>query len=138
MDTSKKYVKMCGEAEEIQGDVPLFSKRIHSFFWADNKIGGWNEVVNTKTKEWIWLPRQDQLQKIFGMDCNCNMMWLHQGIELERFTNWLCNYEQDKEWESVKQNKTYHGTSSWEQVWLQLVMKKKYNKRWDNEKEKWS
>ncbi len=79
------------------------------------------------------LLRQDQLQKILGMDCNCNMMWLHQGIELEKFTNWLCDYEENLAMEAYDQNKNYHTTSSWEQVWLQLVMIKKYNKVWTGE-----
>ncbi len=128
MDDTPKYILMCEKAKEVQKQLPLFSERIHSFFWADNKIGGWIEVVNTKTKKYIWLPRQDQLQKIIIEKKNSlTNKKLEKNIAISRLQCWF-SQGTSMNWE---ENWYYWQFDSMEQLWLGFVMSKKYGKIWD-------
>ena len=139
-----KYIKMCEKSEEIQrnwepriGDMVAFGNRsvgiiccredkerfetyrivsisphiYGNFYWQDRS-------------QCIWLPYQSQLQ---GMLRPHNYFWYYMGLEtLNRemsniYGNWYVN----------------EGFDSGEKFWLAFVMYKKYNKIWDNEKERW-
>ena len=80
-----------------------------------------NQMGDNKYKEdKVWLPRQDQLQKILSPDCN------------DKDICWLigCTVEMGKMKDPYK-------FTSMEQLWLAFVMKEKYSKRWDKDKEEW-
>ena len=83
-----------------------------------------DDVLNWKDslKECIWLPRQDQLQKIIFIN------------EIEElcidFNNW-CGWFTQRKREYAKL------FTSMEQLWLAYVMFVKSNKIWNSEKEEW-
>lgn len=71
MDTSETYIKMCENAKEIQkqwissdGDYYVYFIVPHepNIFIRSSRYG----VDPVDTSHWIWLPRQDQLQKMIG------------------------------------------------------------------------
>ena len=129
MDTSKEYIKMCEKAEEIKetripsnDDIllhnicpkcmletevhpnPMYMHICEHCKWS----GNYNDLL------FIWLPRQDQLQKMVNEN---NLTAL-----LQDFISWL----------SKQCNLPMHNTSM-EQLWLAFVMKEKYNKIWNGE-----
>lgn len=138
MDTSKEYLEMCSEAEEIQklwkpqlGDVAIKVYRQFTlndlgvvcvrdrysegdFFLADIvNQGADGTSFSYPPKKYfdncIWLPRQDQLQEMFGYNkCSLRLM--------EMFYDFF-----------VKNIKHFN---SMEQLWLTFVMKEKYQKEW--------
>ena len=67
MDKSKEYVEMCEKADKIQ--EMWMSRTPH---YADVVVGKYNPTIliwcemgslsNNPNKDWIWLPRQDDLQ----------------------------------------------------------------------------
>lgn len=154
MDTSKEYIKVCEKAEKMQiewkpsiGDYvwrkyTIFGEEIDQKIWPDkiheiiilhykSGIDGYFHACTTDGKErifkhpWqieketcIWLPRQDQLQDM-----------MKEGIEntwglFSRFYKWFSTKFSCITW-------------SFEQLWLAFVIKEKYNKVWDSEKEIW-
>jgi len=159
MDTSKKYIKMCEKAEEIQDShikKPLdvffhksVIKTITSFpgsssqdIILENKYD-LNYKSDIRPKEWndycIWLPTQDQLQEIILKDRYC----LHyQGRELIKdfytFTHpedmLEAMFINSKTNERISKECAYISAfTSMEQLWLAFVMKEKYNKIWNGE-----
>ncbi len=124
MDTSKEYIKMCEEAEEIQerwtwikGDV--FADEINQIHILES--GGHIMLMGTHFPEgYIWLPRQDQLQEMVDWkEYNISIEW---GSLPHKF-----NWSQDPlKIDGVDGN-------SMEQLWLAFVMKEKYNKIWNKE-----
>jgi hypothetical protein len=108
MDTSKEYIEMCEAAEEIQ-ELEFIRDENSSFFDGDSfENGGYQ----------IWLPRQDQLQEILGIG-NFSTVGLIDAFRVEIF-----NFYRDK-------------YTSFEQLWLQFVMKRIYNKIWNSETKNW-
>jgi hypothetical protein len=119
MDTSAKYILMCGEAKEIQaawgykeGDwcqhidctVPLVLGQVVE---GENETTLFDKFVEVmKTETWVWLPRQDQLQEMLGKP----------NATLQKFIAW---YELADQFNSM------------EKLWLVFVMKEKYGKKWD-------
>jgi len=126
MDTSKEYIEMC-EVAEIQ---KLWEATNGDWFVAEYTIWNIGQSVLSESKDplatmvqkrqigmtisdpMIWLPRQDQLQKMVNEN---NLTAL-----LQDFISWL----------SKQCNLPMHNTSM-EQLWLAFVMKEKYNKTWD-------
>lgn len=82
--------------------------------WHSADIGMKQEpTLSFPDRDYIWLPRQDQLQEMvreeeWGCDWTDHL--------LDDFENWRREY----------------GIQNWtmEQLWLAFVMKKKYNKTW--------
>lgn len=111
MDTSKEYVEMSGEAEEIQ-------KLRRSM-----EPGG-DQLQN------VWLPYQDQLQKmIFDPIKDINASGL-----VERFNDVLTD------WAEFGYNEnTDDALLNWsmEQLWLAFVMQNNYRKTWNSTVKKW-
>jgi len=135
MDTSPEYMKMCEKAEEIQKEwnnkIPIEkhksviydpkSKQVY-----EPTIFG-ESVSSTIPVNCIWLPRQDQLQEIFGKESSLAL--------LERFKSWIddnCT-EEKAPWFYKEQYKGW----SLEQLWLVFVMKKKYGKIWNPTRKEW-
>lgn len=158
MDTSAKNIKMCEEAKEIQklyyvDDYPhdetvkdyLACKKHKRLITWEGSKAGFRCPVNT-CLDWasrdgvIWLPTQDQLQKIAFPLCveqgfsglpsrSYQYIWcLHEFM--------LDHYELSGGCRTGRCD-WYPNQMSLEQWWLMLIMDKKYNKVWDNKKEEW-
>jgi hypothetical protein len=128
MDTSVEYIKMCEKAEEIQ------SLRWPDFFAGDWFISfhGYPMVIGSvlpadedlHRRGEIWLPRQDQLQKLLSkvksvyQNSLPERVWTLQSA-FNKFTHELYTHEECDNWTSM------------EQLWLAFVMSEKYNKVWN-------
>ena len=146
MDTSEQYIKMC-DCPEIQGVnswgmnpdslvahrhvMPELGVHTVTTIWRWESQGISNEDYRDR---FIWLPRQDQLQAIYGQ---------YVAVELERvfnrnhikmafidFKSWLDKQYHDEPFVCVPTNVFDSG----EQLWLAFVMKEKFNKIWDGDK----
>ncbi len=125
MDLSKEYILMCGKAEELQSEYSIpkegdFIKCKHGleialdYTYINEKL-----FVNVDTDcfvkyskdEFIWLPRQDQLQK---------MVCEGEVIPCFALHNWIMDNEFN-----------YDLYKTEEQRWLAYVMKEKHNKTWN-------
>lgn len=145
MDTSEEYIEMCSKATEVQdlwepkiGDcvgllnnLPKVSILTHldskKYYYHFNGIDNWPWSAATKNfkndTDIIWLSRQDQLQDIIQQiaiaDTNIKVgvtYWANQFVELDEFLKIPAEGEPP---------------DTWEQVWLQFLMFKKFNKTWD-------
>jgi len=138
MDISETYIKMSGKAEEIQ---KLWVPTNGDFCWHDNEgeevYGSWEYPAQVSTVNisqetpkdwwynWLWLPRQDQLQDMVkGFESD--------SLTLQyKFMEWCIPYFSAKgkyiyQWYVVSK-------TSMEQLWLAFVMKELYNKVWGGE-----
>lgn len=151
------YAKMCKEAEEIQniwvpkvGDKVIepdknFPKWVIGTY-NDEAINISNGVVssNPHYKEGlIWLPTQEDLQKIF-MDCvECQI----QCATLEAFNDWLFRHDCVQKLGSLRKgdktvvtsyNESKHefpfSIMSLNVLWLAFVMEDRFKKVWEETK----
>jgi hypothetical protein len=134
MDLSKKYIKMCKKAEEIQRE---WRPRIGDFIYdidykkiyviTGNPMDELYEVTkpilvnetNFKERD-IWLPRIDQLQEML-LSTDLSIEW---QVILDEFYEFL----------HLLSTPIF---TSMEQLWLAFVIWEKYKKAWNNEKEEW-
>lgn len=116
MDLTPIYFKMCETAEEVQAMwKPAVSDHIA---WRKNvsviELCNAEEADNPSWKEnWIFLPKQDQLQDMMIADCAASL--------IESFYQW---------WEKYSQHH-YSTSKSMEQLWLIFVMERRFNKFFD-------
>jgi len=120
MDKTETYIKM-SDCPEIQARSP----HVHFNYFAGPKSHtiyyGGIDVIETN---YIWLPRQDDLQKMVGK----------YPVVFEKFVNEVgindFNYglEEMFEWGLFEE---YSNSTSMEQLWLAFVMKELYQKQWD-------
>lgn len=142
MDTSKEYIEMCREAEEVQegkhqdgvsgvwvaDDIVLSTSKEYGqgdYYYVLDKEGNrkckecGNEesyIVSTKSS---WLPRQDQLQKM---------------VDWKRFDEITIGWHTSPykmTWQDDPLHEEGVNGESMEQLWLAFVMKEKYNKIWN-------
>ena len=122
MDCSDQYVRMSQRAKEIQ---ELWSPKEGDMF-ADElcHVSVVNPTIlehlgeslkDRRGKEYIWLPRQDQLQEIVLPMFENNCHWLFE--ECYKFLQPPC----------------LTPCESMEQIWLSFVMKEKFAKIWNQE-----
>ena len=119
MDTTAEYIKMCHLAKEIQDNTPFFSIRRNCIYGnaVSGETGRWIERVNTDNyKQWVWLPRQDELQNILGNHID----------QLNGLVGLLADSYHPYGWDAY-----LAGLKSMEQLWLAYVMYKKYSKKWN-------
>lgn len=112
MDTSKKYIKMCGKAREVQL-YRTVEKRCKTGDFAYNVNEDIVEIQKAGTMlpaEDVWLPRQDQLQEMLDYTIKFEL--------LEHFRMWYISTDATGQLDSM------------EQLWLRFVMKEKFNKEW--------
>ena len=140
MDTSKTYIKMCEKAEEIQKifrgkGVNKYSEDIYKCTSPDGgcMARGFNGLDACDKCEYntVWLPRQDQIQEMVGSktaELIDNFYWF--CINEARNSDGYMDCIHDGDPEKIDQK-------SMEQLWLSFVMKEKYQKTWDSEKEEW-
>jgi len=119
VDCSKIYINMCEKAREIQ---KLLQYDAGNFLYCPEDeecivfppmYKGW---IN---KDYLWLPRQDQLQGKLGDNiiawCSLFFEWIVESLEP------IGIYASDE-------------FDSMEQLWLAFVMLELYNKKWDGTK----
>lgn len=118
MDTSEQYIKMCKEAKEIQvrwrpaeGDY-YFVKGTKDMIKILNHTGF---AMFPVCVNYIWLPRQDQLQDM--IDISFNYIWNYFVSAIEKYPAPAYN----------------DFIESMEQLWLAFCMSEKFNKIWDGE-----
>jgi len=122
VNITENYLHMCEKATEIQGKVTTLE--IGDFVWKGKKYLKWAIGVNAVYDRLIepgevWLPRQSQLQDMLRYDRKrvSDLDILHGLIfELDmRYAKGFCHL-------------------SMEEMWLAVVMKKKYFKFWNESK----
>jgi hypothetical protein len=128
MDTSKEYIEMCRLAKEIQDNwkpewYDIYDDGLN---WEDDgdehicHIHSRSEMSdeNPHKKNFVWLPRQDQLQSMVKLKGKITIEPNYAGVKIE------LNYQYDN------LNASMLG-DSYEQCWLQLVMWINQKKHWD-------
>ena len=131
MDTSETYIKMCEKAEDIQ-DSRWLGGLVHGDYfsrldrWEGNCdiFGGVDRHYKGEiTKGFIWLPRQDQLQKMAGV----SKAW--------HFLEWIKRITFKPISEGISPDVLLQYDTQWsmEQLWLAFVMQEKYGKVWNEE-----
>ena len=121
MEISKGYITMCKAAVEVQDAAPFHMTKIGGVNIAQSDPNG-NFFINLNHSEYIWLPRQDQLQGLLE-DNFSNRTPIALIQKFEKFTNGLIN--EDK----VKYDMN--------QLWLCYLMFDRYRKAWDSSKNEW-
>ena len=148
MDTSEIYIKMC-DCEEIQGqwkldqgdyyfssgdtadsgqkanrEVRILTISKHVDYQNNALQGGFpcTEHGTGHKEEYIWLPRQDQIQEMIGKS-----KWFSSVLDI--FYIYITDNNQDY----MNIYDVGYNKYSIEQVWLMLYMDEKHNKKWDGE-----
>lgn len=127
MDTSKKYIKMCERAVEIQdswkartGDSHCTSQGSLILFDSDHNINGWKDIGT------VWLPRQDQLQEMLYSTIERGSEFvIFMQPKFNRFSGYKHTAQGSMDYPDM--------VASMEQLWLAFVMEEKYSKTWDGE-----
>lgn len=120
------YVKMCEKAVEIQslrnnGDCYTFSK-FDIYRYTDPRtvvrtsVAAYEMIWSIADYEPIWLPRQDQLQRMIPI---LEYTFSDDETSENRYNIWYDGHN-------------FFG-SSWEQCLIQTVMSELHNKKWDGE-----
>ena len=112
MDKTEEYVIMCEKSEEIQKEKHRILDMFYSVNVPEHDADG-NCWFNRDNKKTVWLPRQDQLQKLTGIE---SIPTLLSQFNKFVFTN-------------VKYLSKF--IDSCEKLWIAFVMKTRYNKIWD-------
>ena len=128
MDKSTLYIRMCEKAVEIQeqfahADGSLLAGKVYRtvFIWPFEIAFHSSGLV---TEDYIWLPRQDQLQDIVrGGDNSTSIK--------EKITSFYQYCISERPIEPDKFGRMYWYYTSMEQLWLAFVMDRKYSKYWD-------
>jgi len=123
MDTSKEYIKMCEKAIEIQKLWRMKPKHDFFVFKKDYSLPEcpsccYTEHSSQRLENFIWLPRQDQLQSFIIPDFS-GTYWV-----IDQFFHWIRNYSGIR---------TFKDNTSMEKLWLWFVMNEKYQKTWNGE-----
>ena len=126
MDSSEQYIEMCRMAQEIQS---LFEIADGDFCYKEvvfcicekcnvKDSYGRTYIDEHNKSEYIWLPRQDQLQEMLIAD-----------DRQQRYCELWHSFKKYVMFELV--NSDDEDLTSFEQLWLCSVMKEKYNKIWN-------
>jgi hypothetical protein len=114
MDTSELYIKM-SDCPEIQGEwtIPPYD---HDFCWNDEYkfLTYGRDIKGKDVDEYIWLPRQDQIQEMMP-ECKCPCCLI---VHLNKFVADNIDGFADR------------GIDSMEQYWLAFYMSEKHQKFW--------
>lgn len=134
MDLTDKYIQMCQKATEIQalweylqGDwytdkyFPAWGAGVLELDVKDDDSGDHfysreSQIAEFRRDESVWLPRQDQLQKMLD--------WVIDSpyFKLQRFAYFVSDLNVEGK---------VHDYESMDQLWLAFVMKEKFNKGWN-------
>ena len=105
MDNSQEYIRMCN-CPEIQDKAETFLPPSDHFEGVSCSLTG--DFAYFDDEDFIWLPRQDQLQEMVGKQAPCGITQ-----ELIKVLPPICD--------------------TWEKFWLMYVMGKKFKKTWNGE-----
>ena len=86
----------------------------------DRKMAEFRSANECKEEEWVWLPRQAQLQEMVGEEYTFNLLAAFRG-----FYNVMGS--------DLYPASMSSGNPSMEQLWLAFVQKELYGKTWDGE-----
>lgn len=143
MDKTKIYIKMCEKSTEIQKLRPNDLKSSYmNWFCVIRENGepaepfGFYGQYCLDYLEEVWLPRQEQLQKMLITDKKFIDSWVGEKdckkVSLDTliyaFYRESLDFDRDDEHIGLK-----FAFSSMEQLWLAFIMKEKYNKTWNGE-----
>lgn len=126
MDNTNKYVEMCVGAKEIH---TLVQSNYDGTYGSKEDFWGYS----MQKDKLVWLPRQDQLQKMLSKTCTLGyfISGLHEFFDPES----LCP-DADGEYppcskclSAGKERRTTYETM--EQWWLAFVMSELYTKKWN-------
>jgi len=148
---TKSYIKMCEQAEEIQKSYTKcnMGDYIHdenhtwfsTFIWHEglnNNIWEWvqetakqkrglpKEKYNLLTRNYIWLPTQEQLQEILFESKDLNLA--------DWFAVFFDKYFYIDKIDLVKPQERTKKFHSFKELWFNLVMCELYNKTWTGKK----
>jgi hypothetical protein len=139
MDTTEKYIEMC-KAKEIQsrwrptdGDFYVYSVVIKDpqIMIMSSKFG----IEPMDLSQWVWLPRQDQLQDMLSASVTIGYMIC--GLEAFYDPERVCGYvDPCRKCRNLGERRrtTYDTMCQW---WLAFVMHEKFGKWWSIEKSEW-
>jgi hypothetical protein len=145
MDATNRYTMMCQKASEIQNlwqpkqcdfiinledleEGLSFCRQGESLvqvvdmYYQDHESSEYQQECQDLSENSLWLPRQDQLQKIIEPDNSKIYAIIAKVIETQYF--------------DFSKNIFVAATDifySMEQLWLGYIMKEKYNKMWNEE-----
>ena len=145
MDATNRYVMMCQKAEEIQNlwrpkqcdfiinltDIEeglSFCKpaesliQVVNMYYEEKDNENYLRECEEVKEEALWLPRQDQLQKIIEPDNSRVYAMMINVIESQY-------YDAPKQ-TMVSAPEIFH---SMEQLWLAYIMREKFKKEWNDE-----
>ena len=151
---SKEYILQCDEAVEIQREwKPKVLDRIFTKLqYVPNRdyiayitsVSEWRIYLDIKIDfditaktSFIWLPRQDQLQRIIINLYQDNAEKNDYQIRYKReILNWVINsfdsFVKQNEGKPYKSNDSYpDNLESMEQLWLAFTMSELYHKKWN-------
>lgn len=131
MDISEKYIRMCCLAKEIQHKWS-YENGDYIYDTIDGDAGVWYWHNTKDFSDYIWIPRQDQLQEICieffmrNMDMSENEAFIHL---LGSYSSWI------KEVHNIIWNTggEYKEVDSFEELILVYTMNMLYGKKWDGE-----
>ena len=128
MDTSEDYVKM-SDCPEIQdkdmGGLYMFNNGpVKGMFYSSDP-----ELKSADCD--IWLPRQDQIQEMMGIDSVPTFETAVYEMFFESDNH--AHYNATPEWRVLEYDSSERFATP-EQLWLAFYMHKKYQKTWDGEK----
>lgn len=121
MDKSKEYIKMCKKAKEL--NYAPSGTDGNWYYYSEEDIVKCRNSYEGDFGE-IWLPRQDQLQKILEEELGLDIM-------IREFTKFSVD-DTYVVMAASHLNATVLLTSM-EQLWLAFIMKKRYNKSWNGD-----
>jgi hypothetical protein len=136
VDVTEKYILMNRKAEEVQKLLHQGVRLYGTPFWYNNILirvlagevfyfADFNEIK----KETIWLPTQDQLQRL--TDLSGKALHLLTSISSPKY-----RLEVDLQDSGIIL--LIVDGDSLEQIWLKFIMKDKYNKEWDEKNRDWT
>ncbi len=116
MGITEELIRMFEKAEEIQKQKPPAPVGFYHVNIPFYNLEG-NLWFNKDNQDYIWLPRQDQLQKLTGIVAIPTLLSQFNEFVFGNVgytTQEMCNF-----------------VNSCEQLWLAFVMKKVYEKFWN-------
>ncbi len=131
MDTSEKYIEMCRKAVELHKEYAEYGDW---YVEIEQKVTEGNPFIYAERKSflympkehWVFLPRQDQLQKMIDWNYKLTYYKYSKRYDIE----WQIIFEKDDKLEPGELKKCMYFDSV-EKILLLMIMREKYNKTWD-------
>jgi hypothetical protein len=125
VDTSEKYIKMCSLAKEIQRQWS-YQNGGYVYGTIDGDASVWYWHYSKDVSDYIWLPRQDQLQGL----CIKYYVRIMGVSEYDAFVRLLESYSS---WLRDVHGRGYQYVDTFEQLMLSFAMEIMYDRKWNRE-----